>query len=400
MLYGKLNYRPMKYDVIVVGAGPAGSSAARLLAGQGVRVALLERTKMPRYKACGAGIVGRAMRVLPPDVRETVERECFTAELNVLDAGLHFSVTREEPLVSMSMRDKLDRLLALNALEAGADLLEECDALNVATEAGSVAVETNRGSLSASFIIAADGSTGSIARKAGWRETRTLVPAIEWEVPVDKKTFERFASKARFDFGLVPSGYAWVFPKGSHLSVGAASVKRGSIGLDGALKRHLLLLGIPLTNGVVRHGALASSRPRSDALMRGRILLVGDAAGLMDPVTGEGISFAVMSGQAAARALVAGGFDETAVREEYLATIEAQILRELRPAMDVGKLLYGPAAIRNYLFRLKGQAFCEAVTDVIAGKAKYSELASKVLAYAKRVLIPDGTRVFSRHDSG
>jgi len=390
----------MQYDVIVVGAGPAGSSAARLLAEQGVRVALLERSKMPRYKACGAGIVGRAMRVLPSDVKETIERECFAAELHVLDAGLHFSVTRQEPLVSMSMRDKLDRLLALNAQEAGVDLREECNVLKVVPEAGSVAVETSRGLLSASFVIAADGSTGSIARKAGWRETRTLVPAIEWEVPVDTKTFERFASSARFDFGLVPSGYAWVFPKGSHLSVGAASMNRGSVPLNSALERHLLSLGIPLNNGVVRYGALASSRPRTDDFMRGRVLLAGDAAGLTDPLTGEGISFAVVSGQAAARALVAGGFVESAVRQEYLATIEEQILRELRPAMGVGKLLYGPPAIRNYLFRFKGQAFCEALTDVIAGKANYSELASKVLAYAKRVLIPDVARIFSRQDSG
>jgi geranylgeranyl reductase family protein len=400
MLYGKLNYRPMKYDVIVIGAGPAGSSAACLLAERGLRVALLERVKMPRYKACGAGIVGRAMRLLPPVVKETIERECYTAELNMLDGGLHFSVTREEPLVSMSMRDKLDRLLALNAREAGADLWEECNALNVTSEAGSVGVETNRGLLSAAFVVAADGSTGSIARKAGWRETRTLVPAIEWEVPVDKETLERFASKARFDFGLVPSGYAWIFPKSSHLSVGAASMKRGSIRLDAALERHLLSLGIPLTNGVVRHGALASSRPRSDAVMIGRVLLVGDAAGLTDPVTGEGISFAVISGQAAARALTAGELNETAVREKYLATVEEEILRELRPAMDVGKLLYGPAAVRNYLFRLKGQAFCEAVTDVIAGKANYSRLASQALAYAKRALLPDLTRIVSRHHSG
>jgi geranylgeranyl reductase family protein len=390
----------MKYDVIVVGAGPAGSAAARLLAEQGVRVALLERTKMPRYKACGAGIVGRAMRVLPPDVKETVERECFTVELHMLDAGLHFTVTRHEPVVFMSMRDKLDRLLAVGAQKAGADLWEECNVLDVALGAGSVTVETNRGFLSASFVIAADGSTSSIAKKAGWRETQRLVPAIEWEVPVDKEIFEKFANSARFDFGPVPSGYAWVFPKGSHLSVGAATMKRGSVGLTGLLEKHLWSLGIPLNNGVVRHGALVSSRPRSDDLVKGRVLLAGDAAGLADPVTGEGISFAVVSGQAAARALVAGDFTETAVKEAYLKAIEEKILKELRPAMDLGKLLYGPAAIRNHLFRLKGQAVCEAVTDVIAGKKNYSELASKVPAYARRLLIPDFTRIFSRQDSG
>ncbi len=387
------------YDVIVAGAGPAGSSAARSLAEKGVRVALLERAKIPRYKACGAAIVGRAMRIMPTNVRQAVERECFTAELNMLDAGLQFIVTREEPLVFMSMRDKLDGLLSCNAVNAGAELLEECNALNVTSEDGAVRVVTNRGSLSASFVIAADGAAGSLAKKGGWRETRTLAPAVEWEVPVDEKTLERFAGRARFDFGLVPSGYAWIFPKGSHLSVGAATLKRSSVNLAAGLEKHLVSLGIPLTDGITRHGAVASSRPRSDTLMRGRILLVGDAAGLADPVTGEGISFAVMSGQAAAASLVGGEFEEKGVREIYEATIEEEILKELRPALDVAKLLYGPAAIRNYLFRHKGQEFCEAITDVIAGKAKYSELVSQALAYARRVLVPGATGIFSGKDS-
>ncbi len=386
----------MTYDVIVIGAGPAGSSAARLLAEKGVRVALLERTRMPRYKACGAGIVGRAMRLLPPEAREAVERECFTVELHMLDAGLHFSVTREEPVVFMSMRDKLDSLLANCARRAGADLREECNVLDVVTEPGSVLIETSAGSFSASFVVAADGATSLIARKAGWRETRRLVPAVEWEVASDAGIFEKFAEIARFDFGLVPSGYSWVFPKGAHLSVGAASTKRGRVSLNGLLEKHLLSLGINLNNGVERHGALVSSGPRSEELMKGRILLAGDAAGLADPVTGEGISFAVKSGQAAAAALVAGGFAEGAVKEAYLTAIEETILKELRPATALGRLLYGPAAVRNYLFRLKGQTICEAVTDVIAGKAQYRELAPKMLAYAKRVLIPDVTPIVSR----
>jgi geranylgeranyl reductase family protein len=327
----------MKYDVIVVGAGPAGSAAARLLAEQRVRVALLERTKMPRYKACGAGIVGRAMRVLPPDVKETIERERFTAELHVLDTGLHFNVTRQEPIVFMSMRGKLDRLLAVGAQKAGADLWEECNVLGVAPETASVTVETNRGFLSASFVIAADGSTSSIAKKVGWRETRRLVPAIEWEVPVDKEIFEKFANSARFDFGSVPSGYAWVFPKGSHLSVGAATMKRGNVSLTGLLEKHLWLLGIPLNKDVVRHGALVSSRPRSDDLVKGRVLLAGDAAGLADPVTGEGISFAVVSGQAAARALVAGGFHRNGRKRSISESNRRENIKGTEASHGLGK---------------------------------------------------------------
>ena len=386
----------MNYDVIVVGAGPAGSSAARLLAEQGVKVTLVERSRMPRYKACGAGIVGRAMRLLPTAVKEAVERECFTAEMNMLDGGMHFEVTKQEPVIWMSMRDKLDYLMALDAQRAGADLRQECHVLDIEPHSNSVTLETNRGTLTASYVIASNGAIGSIAKKAGWRETRTLVPAVEWEVPVSAEVFARFQQSARFDFGVVPSGYAWVFPKGSHLSVGAASMKRTRTSLNSALEKHCASLGIPLAKEIQRHGAIFSVGPRSDGFVRGRVLLVGDAAGVADPVVGEGISFAVMSGRAAAKALIAGKFVEKAVEKAYSMAIEEQILRELRPARDLGKLLYGPAAIRNYLFRQKGQAFCEAVTDVVAGNASYRELAGRVLAHLKRLLPQDVVRLFSR----
>src|SRR5208283_840099 len=99
------------YDVVVVGAGPAGSSAAYELARHGARVALVEKASMPRYKTCGGGVVFRALRLLPFDVSEAIDRQCHAAELNLADAGLSFLVKRDYPLVSMTMRENFDNLL-------------------------------------------------------------------------------------------------------------------------------------------------------------------------------------------------------------------------------------------------------------------------------------------------
>jgi flavin-dependent dehydrogenase len=325
-----------------------------------------------------------------------IERECFTAEMNMLDGGMHFEVTRQEPVVRMSMRATLDHLLAREAQDAGADFREECLVLGIEPHAKGVTLETSRGSLTASYVIAANGAIGGIAKKAGWRESRTLVAAVEWEVPVSPEAFQRFMGGARFDFGVVPSGYVWVFPKGSHLSIGTASMKRTGTSLNRALERYCAFLGVPVNSEIQRHGAILAVGPRDDGFVKGRVLLAGDAAGVADPVTGEGISFAVMSGQAAAQALIDAQFAEAAVKKAYSAAMEEQILKDLRPANELGKLLYGPAAIRNYLFRQKGQAFCEAVTDVVAGKAAYRDLAGKVLSYLKRLVTPDVVRRFSR----
>jgi len=387
-----------RYDVAIIGAGPAGSSAALTLAERGVRVALLERARFPRYKTCGAGIVGRAVQVLPAAARQAVERECHTAELNMLDSDMQFRVTRKEPVVWMSMRDKLDHILAKNAQQAGAFLEEECNVVNAKNGKEGVTIETSKGDLVASYAILCDGALSSIAKKVGWAETRTLFPAVEWEVSVSPDIFEKFRHAARFDFGLVPQGYAWLFPKGSHLSVGVASMRRTRVSLNAALRRHLASLGIEAGENVSRHGAVVAMGHREGGFMKHRFLLAGDAAGFADPVSGEGISFATASGKAAASALLNGRLIERNVEEAYLAILEETILCELRPALYLGKLLYGPAAIRNYVFRRKGQELAEAVTDVISGKATYHELATRVRGYLKRMLKPDLARIFGRLD--
>lgn len=114
------------YDVAVVGAGPAGSSAAHDLARRGARVVLIEKACLPRYKTCGGGLVNRAYQLLPGNVAPAVERECRVAELNFLKHGLYFETRRDAPIIHLTMRSSLDHQLAIEAQRAGAQLEQGC----------------------------------------------------------------------------------------------------------------------------------------------------------------------------------------------------------------------------------------------------------------------------------
>lgn len=306
------------YDVVVVGSGPAGLSAALTLANQGVRVVVIEKASLPRYKTCGGGLVRRAIRLLPVDIQGVVERDCYSVELNLLDTGLGFATKRQSPIVSMIMREKFDFYLVSSAIKAGVVIRSRCEVVDVVSKVKGVELITREGSLKTRFVIAADGAKSLVAQKTGWKETRQLIPASVYEVFVDDDVLNRFIHAGRFDFGIVSRGYTWVFPKKNHLSIGLLSMRRGALKLDKMLKQYLRLICIDKIKRIERHNFVVPISPRKDCFMQSCVLLVGDAAGFVDPVTGEGITFAIQSGQIAARALLDGYFDEDRVKQAFL----------------------------------------------------------------------------------
>lgn len=369
------------YDVVVVGGGPAGASAALCLARAGVKVAVLEQHALPRYKTCGGGVVGRAVRLLPLSIRGAVERECFTAEVNLLDSGLHFKTTRQAPIISMTMRDAFDDLLLSAAEGAGAHIRPRCRVAEVYSRDGGLELLTSTGSVSAGFVVAADGARSTVARTRRWPDDRRLIPALECEVFVDEGLLAQFAGSARFDFGLVPHGYGWVFPKETHLSIGVLTMRCGSVNLNEHLRAYLRLLNVAPALRMERHGSLIPVTTRRAPFASDRVLLVGDAAGFVDPLTGEGITFAIRSGQIAAAALLKGNLHPETVARTYDADVAIQVLSELRVARVLATPLYDCPALRSTLFRLFGQRFSEAVTDVLTGDRTYRELVTTPVNY-------------------
>ena len=205
-----------RFDVVVVGAGPAGSTAAYRLARAGARVALLERATFPRDKPCGGGLTGRALREVPVDVSPVVEHEVDRMELG-LRYGRRITRRSRGRLVAMTQRIRLDAYLAEQAAAAGADLR---DGTKVTAVRDDGVVETAHGPLIAQAVIGADGVNGVTARSVGLEQRITYGVALEGNVPNAAARAERYAGTAVVELGTIAGGYGWVFPKGDHVNVG------------------------------------------------------------------------------------------------------------------------------------------------------------------------------------
>lgn len=342
-----------------------------VLARGGRRVAIIEKAVPPRYKTCGGGLLGRTLQMLPFDIGCVVERECFTAELHHHAPDLGFAVRRDRPVVTMVMRDRFDHLLTREAQNSGTELFAGTSVLGVAPCSDRVELRTNTGTITAGFVIAADGAGSVVARKAGLPELRHVVPALECEITVEPGRFEKYHHAARFDFGLTPHGYAWVFPKREHLSIGVLTTRRGSCNLNDEYARYLAHLGLDVPIQEERHGYMIPICPRESMFDKPRILLVGDAAGLADPVTAEGISAAIMSGQLAAQSILEAG--ESDVQRVYRKKLQEALLPELRVARLLARVLYDFPRVRAALFARHGQQLSELLTRVVMGETSYRE---------------------------
>jgi len=314
-----------RYDVIVVGAGPAGSTTAYRLARAGARVCLLDRARFPRDKPCGGGLTLRAVRELPFSVEPVVEDRVDTLELG-LRYGRRWSRRAPEPLVLMTQRRRLDAFLAEQAAAAGAEFRGGAKVTRV-DPSGSVTIEGER--LEADVVVGADGANGITARSLG-PPAREHGVALEGNVGYAHVSRERFAGRAVVELGAVPGGYAWVFPKGDHVNVGVGGWQSEGPRLRERLRE--LCSAFEIDEAKVRdlRGHRLPMRGAAQRAVEGRLLLVGDAAGLVDPLSGDGMYEAFVSGRLAAEAtleLLQGRASDLAPYAERFAATFAPLER-------------------------------------------------------------------------
>ncbi len=367
------------HDVIIIGAGPAGSSAAYELARAGLDVLILEKEPFPRYKTCGGGVTGRARRLLGDDVdlSSVVERECREVEVRFVDAGVTLQVERAAPIITMTMRDRFDLLLAERAKAEGAELVTGFRVTGIARDRHQITVSNGGKSYRGRFLIGADGATGSVARLIGRPPNKGVIPAIETEIfpaPGGDGMLGAAGAVPLFEFGAVPSGYGWVFPKRAHLSAGVLTTRRRFRNFRAEYARFERRLGL---SGEVRreeHGYVIPVRPAGRRFGEDGVLLVGDAAGLVDPLTAEGISCAIGSGQLAARAIAEAKFDREKAVRLYEDLLSENILGELKAARNLARLLYRAPRLRTRIVREIGDRLADALASVFLGTSSYRNI--------------------------
>jgi geranylgeranyl reductase family protein len=292
------------WDVVVVGGGPAGASAAYAAAVAGRQVLLLEKSELPRYKTCGGGIIGPSRDSLPPGFELPLQDKVHAITFS-LNGKLARTRRSKRMLFGLINRPEFDAQLVEQAQKAGAVLRTGATVARVeqhgpaVPDRRTVAVVLADGeTVLARAVVGADGSASRIGAHVGVKLDQVDL-GLEAEIPVPGTVAEDWAGRVLIDWGPMPGSYGWVFPKGRTLTVGVISARGEGAATKRYLEDFIARLGLAGFEPAISSGHLTRCRSDDSPLSRGRVLVCGDAAGLLEPWTREGISFALRSGRLA-----------------------------------------------------------------------------------------------------
>jgi geranylgeranyl reductase family protein len=356
-------------DVIVAGAGPGGASAAYFLGEHGCKVLVLEKARLPRYKPCGGGVPNTVFDFFPFDFEPVIEQRISQATF--VYGARHFTQAVAPNALTMVMRDRFDHYILQ---QAQAEIQEGVEVASVSQDADKVEVITKKGdTFHARYLIAADGANSPVARSVGLREGKELGVALELETEVDSALLAAYRERFLIGFGYLAAGYYWIFPKAHHLSVGIGTVKRGEKTMPKLLHEAMAGLGVSLEK-YQRYAHPIPIRTRRERLQQGRVLLVGDAAGLVDPLTGEGIRHAVESAHIAANTIIAGN------TSQYTALIEKHYAGDLDWARLLSHIIYNTQRFSFDWIMRNRLAFTDLIR-ILSNRMSYRQFVSRLPFY-------------------
>lgn len=361
-----------QFDVIIVGAGPAGSSCAYNLKrlNPNIKILIIDKATFPRYKPCGGGISPEVCNYLDFDLEEAINYRCHEAVL--VANGKSTSTDMDDIL--MVRRDVFDDFLLNKAKECGVEILSPCEVIEIERSIQSTTINTAKGIFKSKFVVLAEGGRGKLARKMGIAPDNTVFAAMEYEhytEALDDKLY------INFDYN---KGYAWSFPKSDGLSLGIGGLVKGkdkdSVGLPKRLKDFVQQFSVHKLAQQHVHGHPIQLYSGRQKLVHGPVLLAGEIAGCVDPLTAEGIRPAIKSGYLAAKVLAETiAHNQPHRLKKYDKLFHREIGKDFQYARVMSYLVYNHRDL--ILPFINSKRALEKFMQVFGGKSTYGEQISK-----------------------
>ena len=364
------------YDCIIIGAGPAGATAAYNLAKQGRSVLILEKGSFPRYKPCGGGVSPVIADWFDfdftPVIKTTVSQVKYTWKFG---DPVEISLEDVTPMW-MVKRDEFDNFIITKAIAKGAEFKDSTEVTGINRQEQQWQVSTKNGDFTSSYLIAADGANGPTAGWLGFKAPQKVVAAsleASAEVAASNKNL------AYFDFGSLKNGFMWSFPKEDSYSISAAFV-RDHKGKPQEIKKQLTnfagKFGVDLGTSQYTESTLNLWQEDSP-LHTDYALVVGEAGGMVDPLIGEGIRPAIFTGMKAASAISTALDGDAAALANYSQVVKEEWGSNLAKAQTVAGMFFKFPKIA-YKLGVKRPAAGRMMGKILCGELSYSDVAEKV----------------------
>jgi len=344
-------------------------------------VLVLDRAVFPRYKCCAGGLTVKAAKLLDININGLAD-DVISGAIVTFKGSKPYYGHSASPIMYTVMREGFDHALVKRAQDAGADILEEVEAHGIQVSTRGVEVSTAMGSFWSEFVAGADGAGSRVAKAMNIAKHDAHIVGLESEIRVTREELAKWKSRIAIDIGRTQGGYGWVFPKADHLSVGISCRADKAKGLRRVFREYLDSLKFGRHTIARCAAGLLPVCVGQTVVAQGRAIVLGDAAGLADPLTGEGMHNAILSAQLGAAVIQKALSSGEAALGDYSETVAATIIPQMKLACVFSKML---SQLPVKLFRVLNQdeRVWKACCYMLRGEMDYVTIKNRVSSLGK-----------------